>query len=131
MLPRAVMVPEPVVSEQPSMTSAVERVLSASQQLVVDRIDLLFLEAKEGMSRGIEAAVVAGVAVGVFFCGWLCINASLAAYFQTTTSLPGILAVLAAVNLALGVVAIVAARQLAAPQPTADAARSQGAKSGA
>jgi len=72
------MTPDPVVSEQPSMTSAVERVLSASQQLVVDRIDLLFLEAKEGMSRGIEAAVVAGVAVGVFFCGWLCINASLA-----------------------------------------------------
>ncbi len=131
MLPRAVMVPDPVASEQPSMTSAVERVLSASQQLVVDRIDLLFLEAKEGMSRGIEAAVVAGVAVGVFFCGWLCINASLAAYFQTTTSLSGILAVLAAVNLALGVVAIAAARQLAAPQPTADAARSQLPKSGA
>ena len=131
MPPRAAMTPDPVVSEQPSMTSAVERVLSASQQLVVDRIDLLLLEAKEGMSRGIEAAVVAGVAVGVFFCGWLCINASLAVYFQTTASLSGILAALAAVNLALGVVAIVVARQIAAPQPSADAARSQRAKAGA
>jgi len=98
------------------MTSAVERVLSASQQLVVDRLDLLFLEAKEGMHRGIEAAVVGGVAVGIVFCGWLCINASIAAYFQTTTSLPGILAALAAINLAAGALTIVAARQLAAPR---------------
>src|SRR5262249_7768848 len=80
----SVMVPDPAASEQPSVTSAVERVLSAGQQLLVDRLDLLLLEAKEGMSRGIEAAAVAGLAVGVFFCGWLCINASLAVFFQAT-----------------------------------------------
>ncbi len=113
------------------MTTAVERVLSASQQLVVDRLDLLLLEAKEGVSRGIEAAVVAVIAAGVFFCGWLCINASLAVFLQATTSLSGILAVLAAVNLGVGVFAITAARQLAAPKPNGKGGPSPLQKSGA
>jgi uncharacterized membrane protein YqjE len=125
------MAPDPVISEQPSVTSALERVLSASQQLVVDRLDLLLLEAKEGMRRGIEAAAVAGLAVGVLFCGWLCINASLAAFFQTTASLPGVLAVLAAVNLGVGLFAVATARWLATPKPRAEEERSPQWKGGA
>ena len=113
------------------MTSAVERVLSASQQLVVDRLDLLLLEAKQGMSRGIEAAVVASVAVGVLLCGWVCINAALALFFRATASLPGILAVLAAVNLGVGVFAILVARQLAMPIANAEGGRSPHQKAGA
>jgi uncharacterized membrane protein YqjE len=130
-LPRLAMVPEPVIPEQPSMTNALERVLSASQELVVNRLDLLPLEAKEGMSRGIEAAVVAGVAAGVFFSGWLCINALLAVFFQATASLSGVPAVLAAVNLGVGVFAIAAARQLAAPKPHAGESPSPLQKGGA
>jgi uncharacterized membrane protein YqjE len=125
------MVPDPVISEQPSVTSALERVLSAGQQLVVDRLDLLLLEAKEGMSRGIEAAAVAGLAVGVFFCGWLCLNASLAVFFQTTASLPGVLAALAAVNLGVGLFAVATARRLATPKPRAEGGRSSQRKGGA
>jgi hypothetical protein len=125
------MVPDPVISEQPSVTSALERVLSASQQLVVDRLDLLLLEAREGMSRGIEAAAVAGLAVGVFFCGWLCINASLAVLFQKNASLPGILAALAAVNLGVGLFAVATARRLATPKSRAEGERSTQRKGGA
>jgi uncharacterized membrane protein YqjE len=124
------MVPDPLASEQPSMTSAVERVLSASQQLVVDRLDLLLLEAKQGMNRGIEAAVVAGFAVGVIFFGWLCINAALAVWFRETASLSGILAVLAIVNLGVGASAIVMARQLAMPGVNAEGGRSPIEKAG-
>jgi uncharacterized membrane protein YqjE len=98
------------------MISAAERVLTASQQLVVDRLDLLILEAKDGVTRALEAAVIAGVAVGVFFCAWLCINAALAVFFRPTASLSGILAVLAVVNLGVGALAIASARQLAAPK---------------
>jgi hypothetical protein len=105
------------------MMSAAERVLSASQQLVVDRIDLLILEAKAAMIRGLEAAVIAGIAVGVFFCGWLCINASLAFFFKATASLSGILAVLAAVNLGVGLFAIAAARLLATPKRNTESSR--------
>jgi hypothetical protein len=125
------MVPDPVISEHPSMTSAFERVLSASQQLVVDRLDLLLLEAKQGMSRGIAAAVVAGVAIGVFFCGWLCINAALAVFFRATASLSGILVVLAALNLGIGVFAIAAARQLVTPKPNAEGGHSPLQRTGA
>jgi hypothetical protein len=80
------------------MGTAVERMLSASQQLVADRIDLLLLDAKDGLARGLEAGAAAGIAVAAFFCGWLCINAAAAAFFRETLSLPGILTVLAAVN---------------------------------
>jgi hypothetical protein len=116
------------VPEQPSMMSAAERVLTASQQLVVDRLDLLILEAKDGVLRGLEAAVVAGVAVGVFFCAWLCINASLAVFFRATASLSGILAVLAAVNLGVGVLAIAAARMIAAPKRGAERSNAAGGR---
>jgi hypothetical protein len=46
------MISDPAVEEpQPSITSAVERVVTSSQQLVVDRIDLVILEAKDVLTR--------------------------------------------------------------------------------
>jgi uncharacterized membrane protein YqjE len=112
-----VMVSGPAVEEpQPSITNAVERVVTSSQQLVVDRIDLVILEAKDVLTRALQAGVAAGVAVAVFFCGWLCINATLAALFWETVSLPAILAGLAAINAGVGVVAILVARHLSAPR---------------
>lgn len=116
-----VMAPNPAISEQqPSVTSAVERMLSASQQLVVDRMELVILEAKEVLTRGLLAAVVAGIALGAFFCGWLFINASLAIFFQETVSLSTILAGLAAINAGIGALAVLAARKLlGASQKTA------------
>jgi hypothetical protein len=89
---------------------------SASQQLVADRIDLLLLDAKDGLARGLEAGAAAGIAVAAFFCGWLCINAAAAAFYFETLSLPGILTVLAAVNVGIAAVGIIAARQLGAPK---------------
>jgi uncharacterized membrane protein YqjE len=111
------MVSGPAVEEpQPSITNAVERVVTSSQQLVVDRIDLVILEAKDVLTRALQAGVAGGVAVAVFFCGWLCINATLAALFWETVSLPAILAGLAAINAGVGVVAILVARHLSAPR---------------
>jgi uncharacterized membrane protein YqjE len=107
---------DPVVTEQPSMTNAVERMLSASQQLVVDRLELLLLDGKEALLRALQAGIAAGVAVAAFFCGWLCINAAVAAWFRETLSLPGILAVLAAVNVAIAAAAVATARYSAAPR---------------
>jgi hypothetical protein len=98
------------------MISAAERVLTASQQLIVDRLDLLILEAKESFTRGLVASVIAGAAVGVFFCAWLCINAALAVFFRPTASLSGILAVLAVINLGVGALAIASVRQLVTPK---------------
>jgi hypothetical protein len=100
----------------PSMGTAVERMLSASQQLVADRIDLLLLDAKDGLARALEAGAAAGIAAGAFFCGWLCINAAAAAFFRETLSLPGILTVLAAVNVGIAAFGIMAARQIGAPK---------------
>ena len=108
--------PDPVVSDQPSMVNAVERMLSASQQLVVDRLELLLLDAKEALRRAVQAGIAGGVAVAAFFCGWLCINASMAASFRETLSLPGVLAVLAVINVAIATVAMGAAWRSAAPR---------------
>jgi hypothetical protein len=107
---------DPVVSEQPSMTGAVERMLEASQQLVVDRLELLLLDGKAALLRALQAGIAAGVAVATFFCGWLCVNAAVAASFRETLSLPGILAVLAVVNVAIAAAAMGAARHSEAPR---------------
>jgi uncharacterized membrane protein YqjE len=99
----------------PSLTRAVERVVTSSQQLVVDRIDLVILEAKDALIRALQAGVAAGVAVALVFCGWLCVNATVAALFRETISLPAILAGLAAINGGVGIVGIFVARQLGTP----------------
>jgi hypothetical protein len=106
------------VSTEPSITVAVERMLSAGQQLVVDRLELLLLDGKEALSRGLQAAIAGAFAVAALFCGWLCVNAAIAASLRQTLPMAGILGILAAINVAIGAIAGIAARSLATPQKT-------------
>lgn len=54
-----------------SLTSAIEHVFTSSQRLLVDRIDLLLLEAREDTSTAVRgAALIVGGAILLFY-GWI------------------------------------------------------------
>jgi uncharacterized membrane protein YqjE len=54
-----------------SLTSAIEHVVTSSQRLLVDRIDLLLLEAREDTSTAVRgAALTLGGAILLFY-GWI------------------------------------------------------------
>jgi uncharacterized membrane protein YqjE len=53
-----------------SVTSAIEHVLTSSQRVLVDRIDLLLLEAREDASTAVRgAALMVGAAILLFYGG--------------------------------------------------------------
>ena len=106
------------VSTEPSVTGAVERMVSASEQLVVNRLELLLLDGKAALSSGLQAAVAAAFAVAALFCGWLCVNGAIAASLRQTLPMTGIFGILAAINVAIAALAGIAARSLATPQKT-------------
>jgi len=55
---------------EPSVSSALERLLAASQGVVTKRVDLALLEVQEIMSRGVADAVLAGLGVLCVAAGW-------------------------------------------------------------
>jgi hypothetical protein len=58
-------------SQPSSLTSAVERVLTSSQRVLVDRIDLLRLEAREDIATAIRGGtLVLGGAILLLY-GWI------------------------------------------------------------
>jgi Putative Actinobacterial Holin-X, holin superfamily III len=107
-----------IVSTEPSITDAVERMLSASQQFVINRLELLLLDGKQAISNALQAAIAGACAVAALFCGWLCVNAAIAASLRETLPMAGILGILAALNVVIAAIAGVAARSLATPQKT-------------
>jgi hypothetical protein len=52
----------------PSVSSAVERVLNASQRLITDRFDLVRLESAEALSRALCGGALLSVG-GILICG--------------------------------------------------------------
>jgi uncharacterized membrane protein YqjE len=64
-----------IESPPSSLTSAVERVLVSSQRVLVDRIDLLRLEAREDIATALRGAtLVLGGAILLFY-GWIIVVA--------------------------------------------------------
>jgi uncharacterized membrane protein YqjE len=57
--------------QPPSITSAIERVFTTSQRVLVDRIDLLRLEAREDLFTAARGTVLTAGAALLFFYGWI------------------------------------------------------------
>src|SRR6476659_1039593 len=92
------------VSTEPSVTVAVERMVAASEQLVVNRLELLLLDGKAALSSGLQAAVAAAFAVAALLCGYLCVNGAIAASLRQTLPMTGIFGTLAAINVAIAAI---------------------------
>ncbi|MBK7974908.1 MAG: phage holin family protein [Deltaproteobacteria bacterium] len=99
----------------PSVSDAIEQAYGAGQRLVVDRIDLLALQAAEtwgDLTRGGSFAVAGGVVTAL---GWCCVVGALLAWLGPMWSWPLALALVGALHLAAGLALVAAARASTAP----------------
>jgi uncharacterized membrane protein YqjE len=94
------------VENEPSVTSAVERVISASQKVVTERTELVFIEVRELLRATFEGLLALGLAIGLFLMAWTAAVAAFIIFLTQVMSRSGALATAAALNLVLGVVLV-------------------------
>jgi uncharacterized membrane protein YqjE len=85
-----------------SVTSALERVISASQKVVTERTELVFIEVRELLRATFEGLLALGLAIGLFLIAWTAAVAALILFLMQMMSRSGALATAAALNLVLG-----------------------------
>lgn len=90
----------------PSITAAVERVLSSGQRVLVDRIELLRIEAKEDIETAMRGAALSIGGAVLLFYGWIVIVAGLVYVTWGTLSLGAALALAAAFHVFGGAMAL-------------------------
>jgi uncharacterized membrane protein YqjE len=56
--------------DEPSLATAIERLMLASQRVLFARLDLLLLEMHDALTRGLRALLLGGIAIGVALGGW-------------------------------------------------------------
>jgi uncharacterized membrane protein YqjE len=91
------------VENEPSVTSALERVVSASGKVVQDRTELIFIEVRELLQTTFEGLLALGLAIGLFLIAWSAGVAALIIFLTQVMSRSGALATAAAVNVVVGV----------------------------
>ena len=94
------------VENEPSVTAAVERVINASQKVVTERTELVFIEVRELLRGTFEGLLALGLAIGLFLMAWTAAVAALIIFLTQAMSRSGALATAAALNLVLGVVLV-------------------------
>lgn len=84
---------------EPSVSSALERLLAASQGVVTKRIDLALLEVQEIMSRGVADAVLAGLSVLCVTAAWFALAVCIVLVVAANASLVERLGLFAILNI--------------------------------
>jgi uncharacterized membrane protein YqjE len=92
--------------EQPSVVTAVERVFEASQRVVLDRLDLVFVEFQEVVRRTVQRAAMATLGLALVFCGWVALCFVLVLGLDRYMPDAACIAIVGAVNLGAGVVVL-------------------------
>lgn len=90
----------------PSMSTSLEHLVSGSQGVFNNRIDLALLEARESLSRSGEKAALVGMAMLLAIAAWFAAAAALVISAAPQWGLPARLAAFALLN-ALGAAALV------------------------
>jgi uncharacterized membrane protein YqjE len=90
------------VESEPSVTSAVERVISASQKVVSERTALVFIEVRELLRATFEGLLALGLSVGLFLMASTAAVAALIIFLTQVMSRSGAVATAAVLNLVLG-----------------------------
>ena len=101
------------VQHDESMGQAISRVAEAGQHLVLDRLDLLKVEAKAAVDEKITAATEAGkslglVAVGAMFlrAGWVTLMVSLGFFLSQRIGVAGALAIIGGVHVVVAAIVL-------------------------
>lgn len=87
---------------EPSVASALERIVLASQRVLGDRIDLAFLEARELLTITFRGLLALGLALGLLLFAWVAASSMLVFLLLGVMSRSASLGVVAAINLVLG-----------------------------
>lgn len=92
----------PVVENEPSVASALERIVLASQRVVGDRIDLALLEVRELLAITFRGLLALGLALGLLLFAWVAASSMLVFLLLGVMSRSAALGVVAGINLVLG-----------------------------
>ena len=111
------------VENEPSLASALERVVSASQKVVQERTELVFLEVRELLSATFEGLLALGLAIGLLLLAWVSAVAAMVLFLMEIMPRTTALAAAAAVNVLFGGVLIRVALSKAALAVTFDSPR--------
>ncbi len=101
----------------PTVVEAVERAYGAGQRLVVDRIDLLTLQATETWERLVRRGKSAAIGVALAGLGWLCLVGALLSWLSAVWSWPSALALVGTLHVAGGGAFLASTRARPAPTP--------------
>ena len=113
----------PALENEPSIGSALERVVTASQKVVQERTELVFLEVRELLAATFEGLLALGLAVGLLLLAWVSAVAAMIIFLTEVMSRSSALAVAASVNIVLGAVLVRVAMSKAATATTFDSPR--------
>jgi hypothetical protein len=107
-----------------SLVESVIDVIEAGQRVLLDRIELLSLEARAMASNAVASLGFLLAGLGLLLVGWLAVNVCVVLTLGPLWSYARATALVAGIDVALGVTALVLARRRAAPRSvpgTADA----------
>lgn len=96
-----------------SLLTAVVDVLDASQKIVLDRIDLAWIEGRSAATALATALVLALLGLAFLLVGWCALNACAVLLLAGVLTTAQSLGVVAGVNLVVGAIALVLARRRA------------------
>lgn len=94
-----------------SLIAAVVDVLDAGQKVLLDRIDLAWVEGRAVVASTLVGFALVIVGLAFLLVGWCALNAVGVLVLSNTFLLPQAIGLIAAVNLAAGAVALVLARR--------------------
>jgi uncharacterized membrane protein YqjE len=116
---------------EPSVTSSIERMVIASQNVISKKIDLAVLEGQEWITRAVSSVLLAAVG-GLLACAaWLSLVACIALALPESFNTLGRAAVFTAVNVIAAILMLRPVLRRVSPRETAEAARHGGALAGA
>lgn len=100
-----------------SLVESVIDVIEAGQRVLLDRIELLSLEARAMASNAVASLGLLLAGLGLLLVGWLAVNVCVVLTLGPLWSYARATALVAGIDVALGVAALVLARRRSAPRP--------------
>jgi uncharacterized membrane protein YqjE len=113
------------LENEPSLGSALERVVAASQKVVQERTELVFLEVRELLAATFEGLLALGLAIGLLLLAWTSAIAAMVFFLMEVMPRSHALAVAACVNIGFGALLIRVAMAKAATATKFDSPRAK------
>lgn len=104
-------------TDERSVSTSLEHLVTASQRVITNRIDLALLEGREQLSHGLQSAALAGIGIFLLTVAWLALSSCLILLVLPDANWLGRLAAFGLINAAAGLVTLALRGSRAAVQP--------------